>query len=836
VNNLIKTGNTITMHNYIKLIYLTLIIIVFGSQLLAQNPKSIHQGEWEKHKNYPTHKSLIGYTSEEIIDLQNKKSQLNATVFGYLPYWATSDFLQYSLLTHIAAFGVNINSDGTLGNDHSWPWTALINEAHANGVKVILTAILFSGNDIHTLITTPAYKNTFFLNIKNKILEGNADGVNIDFESLNNADKGTNIVTFMHDLTTYLHNEIPGSEVSYAGPAVNWSGYWDLVGLANACDYIFIMGYAFAGSWNSNSGPMAPLTGGSINITNTVNTQYGTITQNNPHKLILGLPYYGYEWITSGGQARASVISGEGSTFYHEYQSGANTYGEIWDAQSQSPWYKYYDGDDWHQVWCDNDSSLGLKYDLAQSNNLKGVGMWALGYDEERMELWHELYSQFGGTELLAPNKPEKFRVEIENSTILKVRYSEPAFANDYNLYMGHDGISFPNLYYVHYNNIFFHNLNSDSIYYYKVQALNDSAISQATEVLAGIPAANQNEILIVQGFDRNSTGNELKNYIRQHAEAFNKQNKSFSSCSNEAIISGKILLNNYAIVDWILGEESSIDETFNFTEQEKIKTYLQQGGKLLISGSEIGWDLSNLGATADQQFYADYLKTEYIDDAPLGQSSTYYDVEGKNAEIFDGIPNFSFDDGTHGTYNVDWPDAINAINGGKNCLLYSGISENDGVAATYFDGFFPSATSPGKLMYMAFPFETVYPESARDTLMSRIIQFFEMPPATIDEEEILPGKFVLFQNYPNPFNSSTKIRFQVPEAGNVNIIIYDILGKQILKSENQYLVNGDHEFEWNGRNQNGISVNSGTYFVRLYFTSSNKIVYSDIKKMIYLK
>ena len=126
---------------------------------------------------------------------------------------------------------------------------------------------------------------------------------------------------------------------------------------------------------------------------------------------------------------------------------------------------------------------------------------------------------------------------------------------------------------------------------------------------MAASPSINQNEILIVHGFDRNSSGNELKNFIRQHAEAFKKQDKSFSSCSNEAIISGKISLNDYEIVDWILGKESSVDETFNFTEQNKIKSYLQQGGKLLISGSEIGWDLSHLGATADQDFYAEYLK-----------------------------------------------------------------------------------------------------------------------------------------------------------------------------------------------------------------------------------
>jgi spore germination protein YaaH len=819
------------MNKSILILFLTFYLTIFGQEF-----KSVHQVEWEKYINHPTHESLIGNSKEKINDLQPKKSPLNAAVFGYLPYWEIGDHLQYSLLTHIAVFGVNINSNGTLGNDHGLPWTPIINDAHANGVKVILTAILFSGNDIHTLITTTAYKNAFFTNIRNKILECNADGVNIDFESLNNSDKGANIVNFISELTTFLHTAIPGCEVSYAGPAVNWGGHWDLPGLANACDYIFIMGYSFAGSWSSTSGPMAPLTGGSINITNTVNTQYSTITQNNPQKLILGLPYYGYEWITSDGQARAQIISNEGSTFYHEYKSGVDNYGAIWESQSQSPWYRYFDGNDWYQIWCDNDSSLGLKYDLAQSNNLKGIGMWALGYDNTRLELWYELYNQFGGTELLPPGKPENFRVASESATSIRVVSSKSPYAEEYHILEGFDGLTFPNIYDESDNINIIQSPESDSIYYYKVQAGNDSAVSVATEVLAAMPSATSNKVLIVHGFDRNSVGNELKNYIRQHAESVRNQGLSFSSCSNETIISGKISLNNYEIVDWILGEESSIDETFNYTEQEKIKSYLQQGGKLFLSGSEIGWDLSSLGNIADQQFYAEFLKTQYLNDAPLGQSSTHYIVQNKSGEIFDGIPNFNFDDGTHGTYNVDWPDGIFGINGAANCLLYSGVSEDNGAAATYFDGMFPGGTTPGKLVYLAFPFEAVYPESARDTLMSRIIQFLEISTAITEQGKILPEKFVLFQNYPNPFNSQTKISFQIPQMGNLGVFIYDVLGRKIKSWNKENIAVGHHEIVWDGKNRNAKSVNSGTYFLRIDYVGADNKVYSSAKKMLYLK
>jgi len=62
--------------------------------------------------------------------------------------------------------------------------TAVINDAHEHGVKVILVASLFNSDDILALITDPVNTGNFFANIKSKLIDGNADGLNIDFESL----------------------------------------------------------------------------------------------------------------------------------------------------------------------------------------------------------------------------------------------------------------------------------------------------------------------------------------------------------------------------------------------------------------------------------------------------------------------------------------------------------------------------------------------------------------------------------------------------------------------------------------------------------------------------
>ncbi|MBN2448593.1 MAG: hypothetical protein JXO22_17840 [Phycisphaerae bacterium] len=358
-------------------------------------PVSPHQRDYQAHQFDPVSPQLLRDAGETIIPLQTRSTTHPCrTIFGYLPYWSGTSNLRYDLLTHVACFGVDVNANGTFSNTHGWPWTTVINNAHAAGTKAILVAVLFDTGDIYTLITTPSYKNAFFVNIRNAILAGNADGVNIDFEGTGSYRNYIN--GFMADLTAYLHSEIPGSEVTFAGPSVNWDDGWDLPGLAASCDGIFIMGYAFAGSWSSTSWPNAPLVGYTYNITNTVVNEYYPVAQNNPEKLILGVPYYGHHWTTATSSARSTVISFIGSTRFYNDEPNSQTYGLIWDSVSQTPWYRWNDGTNWHQVWFDNADSLGLKYDLANQYNLQGVGMWALDYDGSRPELWDALELKIG--------------------------------------------------------------------------------------------------------------------------------------------------------------------------------------------------------------------------------------------------------------------------------------------------------------------------------------------------------------------------------------------------------------------------------------------------------
>lgn len=81
------------------------------------------------------------------------------------------------------------------------------------------------------------------------------------------------------------------------------------------------------------------------------------------------------------------------------------------------------------------------------------------------------------------------------------------------------------------------------------------------------------------------------------------------------------------------------------------------------------------------------------------------------------------------------------------------------------------------------------------------------------DNKSALPGDFQLEQNYPNPFNGSTQIKFYVPIAGELDLSIFNINGQCVRKLINRTVNTGWHQAVWDGTNEAGNMVTSGTYF-----------------------
>ncbi len=94
---------------------------------------------------------------------------------------------------------------------------------------------------------------------------------------------------------------------------------------------------------------------------------------------------------------------------------------------------------------------------------------------------------------------------------------------------------------------------------------------------------------------------------------------------------------------------------------------------------------------------------------------------------------------------------------------------------------------------------------------------FYDCTGITGIEDDIraLPESFTLISNYPNPFNASTNILFELPTQANVQLDIYDILGRKVTSLADRQFEAGSHSISWNGTSFTGQSVASGRYYIK---------------------
>jgi hypothetical protein len=103
---------------------------------------------------------------------------------------------------------------------------------------------------------------------------------------------------------------------------------------------------------------------------------------------------------------------------------------------------------------------------------------------------------------------------------------------------------------------------------------------------------------------------------------------------------------------------------------------------------------------------------------------------------------------------------------------------------------------------------------------------FITGQPNAVGNGKDLPTEFALHQNYPNPFNPATKIRYELPERGQVSLKVFDVLGREVVTLVNEEKDPGSHSAVWNARD-----AASGVYFYRLQAGS-----FTDVKKLLLLR
>jgi ligand-binding sensor domain-containing protein len=112
------------------------------------------------------------------------------------------------------------------------------------------------------------------------------------------------------------------------------------------------------------------------------------------------------------------------------------------------------------------------------------------------------------------------------------------------------------------------------------------------------------------------------------------------------------------------------------------------------------------------------------------------------------------------------------------------------------------------------------------------LVSYDDLPdhPLEIQSCEV-QAEFTIIGNYPNPFNTSTVISFSIPYDSFASLTVYSISGQRVKELVSQHLIAGIHNVQWNGLDENGTSVSSGIYLIKLYARSMQ-----SVKKIVYIK
>lgn len=364
----------------------------------------------------------------------------------------------------------------------------------------------------------------------------------------------------------------------------------------------------------------------------------------------------------------------------------------------------------------------------------------------------------------------------------------------------------------------------SNSLYNYYFEVIDTSGLykSKMSDRYPVYFESSVQELLIVDGFDRVQSWTESNHaFAITYGQPASEAGVTFDCAANEIVENGIVSLNDYEAVIWFLGDEGTGSETFSITEQTRVANYLENGGKLFVTGSEVGWDLAREGADPDDRlFYETYLKAEFA-----GDNASTPAVHGVEGTIFGGL---DFLIGQ--VYPEDYPDFIIAYDGSTVNLKYG----NNLKAGVQYEGTFGSGTTPGKLVYMGFPLETISSSQDKSELITAILEFFEMEMSVdgFDETEATPEAFTLSPPFPNPANGIVVIPYTVTTEGRpMHLIIYDLLGRTVLEISLGYTTPGKHSFRWNLKSSAGRDVASGGYWILL--TNGER---SQTRKVVVIK
>lgn len=422
------------------------------------------------------------------------------------------------------------------------------------------------------------------------------------------------------------------------------------------------------------------------------------------------------------------------------------------------------------------------------------------------------------------PEPPTHLSARNQKGGKIKLEWKKPRSggiygdaAKAYKVYISQHGKAFAKGIETKTNHFVFDDLQAGTTYYFRVSAINKGGESFPTAVVAARSPVSPDqpvEYLIVDGFDRLDRslaiiqneqaplyaplGNTRRLYLErmnnydyasEHASSMAAAGLAFDGATNEAVIARDIELEKYFGINWFLGRESSNDQTLSAQEQYLLKRFLKNGGVLIISGSELAYDLSK--SPISSRFYEEYLKAELVhDDANHNRINSFFNND------FRGLDGF-LQNNNYGAYPLRSPDIIKPAQGSVPILHY----KKGKTAAIAYRGDFA-------VVNFGFPLESIGDAALRNEIFKKSIHYIDPARKTSFGIAMIPESF----------SRNLSINLKKATEGEAKFNLYDGLGKAILRKSWKHYGRGQkifylsdlpdgeysYQFEINGQKQDG--------------------------------
>lgn len=375
--------------------------------------------------NYPMTSPLK--SSEYFFEhLAQPHSKLTKYVFGFLPYWELDEiqYLKPNDLSEINYFSFSVGSDGHIikvvngQTDPGWNgWEKqttrnFLTKAQIMGAKISITLAAQDNTTIESILNSNTAQQNIISDTVDLVKNNNLNGVNIDFEYTGTPDTlyQQEFTYFSKKLAQQLKQQNPNTELSlsimpFSGPQ---TGLYDFPQLVSVYDHFIGMSYDYYAQNSSVAGPVAPMNGfkeGKYFFD--VSSTYANFLNYLPKtKLLMGIPYYGWEWaVENGSTIDSSTFPSGNPNSYAALISYARSREDAdlkpsqcqWDTYSEETWCWFTDkqtGVD-HQAWIIDNRMIQTRLDYTNQQDFAGIAIWTLGLDKNYPDLWNEIDKTF---------------------------------------------------------------------------------------------------------------------------------------------------------------------------------------------------------------------------------------------------------------------------------------------------------------------------------------------------------------------------------------------------------------------------------------------------------